>query len=75
MVENVPCLLNNSPGVLIDVELNITSSLVLTEGLNPSGVCACAMPTKAAKRTEDDMYMVWICSSMMMNNTMYNVED
>lgn len=58
------CLFSNSPGVLTVVELNMTSSFVLTEGLKPWGVCACAMPTKVAKRTDD-----WMCITKRIFST------
>jgi hypothetical protein len=53
---------SNSPGVLTVVELNIRSSFVLTEGVKPLGVwaCACAMLAKAATTIEVVIYMVMV---------------
>ena len=48
------CLLNNWPGVLTVVELNMTSNLLLTDGVKPWGVCACAIPAKVTTRIEDE---------------------
>jgi hypothetical protein len=59
-LDDVLCLLRSSPGVLTVVELNMTSSFVLAEGLKPRGVCACASPDKVAKRRVEEKCMVGI---------------
>lgn len=48
------------PGVLTIVELNTTSSLVLTCGVKFPGVCACAKPAKATRRSDEKKYMAYM---------------
>lgn len=54
----VVALGRSSPGVLTEVVLKKSSSLVLTAGVKPLGVCADAILAKAATSNEEEIYMI-----------------
>jgi hypothetical protein len=51
-VQYIPDFDSCWPGVWMVVELYKRSSFVLTAGTKPSGVCACAIPTRAVRKRE-----------------------
>jgi urease accessory protein UreH len=55
----------SSPGVFTEVELKKTSSLVLTEGVKPRGVCACAMAQPANAATANDEVEIYMMKLAM----------
>jgi hypothetical protein len=74
-LDHVLCLLRSSPGVLTVVELNMTSSFVLAEGLKPRGVCACASPDRMVRRRDEEQCMLGILLLENKVARMYSVED